>query len=116
MDIKALEKKIRDGNGDYSDVYKLAKASGKDMAKRIEALLKEEFPEGRIPDEEVRRIVSPILRENHKLVTELMAIVIENINKKNGIGLKAVVPEYSMWRENGIVWEIANRSWQDEFY
>ena len=116
MDIKALEKKIRDGKGDFSDVYALAKASGKDMAERIEVLLKEEFPEGRISDEDVRRIVSPILRENHALVTELMAIVIENMYKKNGIGLKATIPEYSMWRENGIVWEIANRSWQDEFY
>ena len=116
MDMTKLEKKIKDGKGTFADVYAFAGASGVDMASRIEVLLKEEFPDGRIPEDDVRRIVAPILRKNHALVSELASIVIERMYKQSGIGLKAVVPEYSMWRENGIIWEITNRSYQDEFY
>lgn len=63
MNIEQLEKKIRDGKGSMSDVYEIAGKTGEEMAEKIERQLQEEFPNGQIPEEDVRRIVSPVLRK-----------------------------------------------------
>lgn len=114
MDIKRLEKKIRNGKGTFKDVNDIAGLSGRRAGERIWKQLNEAFPGGDIPQEEVRKIVSPILRENHKYVCELTSIVINSMYEKSKIGLKAVVPEYSIFRENDFVKEISDRSFEHE--
>lgn len=116
MNIEQLEKKIRDGKGSMADVYEIAGKTGEEMAEKIEKQLQEEFPNGQITEEDVRRIVSPFLRKNHEYIAELSAIVINAMYKANGIGLKAIIPHYNKFRENKIVREISDRSYQDEFY
>lgn len=48
-------------------------------------------------------------------MTELTAIVINEMYRKNGIGLKAVKPEYNKYRENNVVRELSDWSFEDEF-
>lgn len=108
-----LEAKIRSGKGSFKDVHDLAAEAGKVAANVIDANLDEAYPNGNIADDDVRAIVSPVLRKNHKLVTELAAIIINKQYQEAGVGLKAIIPEYDLYRETGIVWKIANESRRD---
>ena len=114
MDLQRLEKKIKDGKGTFSDVGKLAELSGKETARQIGEQLEEAFPKGQISEEDVRRIVSPLLRKNHEYVVEMTKLVINQMYKKAGIGLKAINPEYNIDRENELIKEISARSFKDE--
>ena len=113
--IQQLEARIRK-TGSMKDVQKLASETGKVMAQVIGSNLKEIYPNGQIADADVRAIVSPVMKANHKYVSELSAVVINMMYEKAGVGLKAVIPEYDTYRETGLVWEIANRSFRDGFY
>ena len=111
---KKLEKKIRDGKGTFKDLHALSAASGKDLSAIVMRELKEEFPNGNISEADARRIIRPHLLRNHAYISEMAAAVIDAMNKKAGVGLKAVAPEYNMNRENEIVKEIVDWSQIDE--
>lgn len=108
--IAKLDAKIRSGKGTFKDAHDLAAAAGKIAADVIEANLDEAYPNGNIADDDVRAVVSPVLRRNHEYVTELGAIIINKQYENIGIGLKAIIPKYDLYRETGIVWKIANES------
>lgn len=111
---KKLEKKIRDGKGTFKDLHALSVAAGKELSAVVMRELKEEFPNGNISEADARRIVRPHLLRNHAYISEMAAAVIDAMNKKAGVGLKAVIPEYNAYRENDIVKEIVDWSQTDE--
>lgn len=113
--IQQLEERIRK-TGSMKDVQKLASETGKVMAKVIGSNLKEQYPNGQIADEDARAVVSPVLKANHRYVAEIAAVAINIMYVEAGVGLKAAIPEYDTYRETGLVWEIANRSFHDGFY
>ena len=115
MVINELEKKIQDGKGTFKDASDIAGEFGKTATSEIAKQFKESFPDGSISEEEVRKIVSPIMRKNHDYISNMTCLVIEAMYKKTGVGLKAVVPEYNIQRENDLVKEISERSFMDEF-
>lgn len=115
MDKAKIEKRIREGEGSFSDLDRLSQITGKEMADNIISQLEEEFPGGNISGEDARRIVRPYLLNNHKYISEMAAAVINNMYKKNGVGIKAIMPEYNISRENNLVIEIIKRSQIDEY-
>lgn len=115
MGKEKIEKRIRDGNGTFYDLDMLAQITGKEMADKIIEQLEEEFPGGNVSGEDARRIVRPYLLNNHKYISEMAAAVINNMYKKNGVGIKAIMPEYNISRENNLVIEIIKRSQIDEY-
>ena len=110
--IQRLDARIRK-TGNMTDVQKLADETGKVMAKVVGANLEEQYPNGQIADEDARAIVSPVMKANHAYVSELAAVAINMMYEKSGVGLRAVIPEYDTYREIGLVWKIANRSFAD---
>lgn len=111
---KKLEKKIRDGKGTFKDLHDLSVVSGKELSASVMRELKEKFPSGDISEADARRIVRPHLLKNHAYISDMSAAVINAMHKKAGVGLKAVIPEYSVYRENEIVKEIVDWSQTDE--
>lgn len=114
MDVGKLEKKIRDGKGTFKDLHNLCVESGKALSASVIQQLNEEYPNGNISEEDARRVVHPLMLENHKYVSELSALVINAMYKRNGVGIKAIIPEYNIYQENDIVKEIVDRSRTDE--
>ena len=106
--IAKLDEKIRSGKGGFKDVHDLAAETGKIAADVIEENISERYPDGNVSDDEIRAIVSPILRKNHEYVTELGAAIINKQYQDIGVGLKATIPKYDLYRETGIVWKITN--------
>ena len=106
MDMAKLENKIRAGKGTVADVYKYAGESGKKVGEEVFRQIKEAHPNLQFSENEVRDIVSPILKREYQTISELMSIVINQMYKKAGTGLKAIIPEYNSYRENDIVEQI----------
>ena len=114
--IQRLENKIRSGKGTMKDAGDLGGAAGNVAAKLIGERMKEEFPNGQISAEDVRRVISPILRQMHTYVSEQTSVIINQMYQDAEIGLKAIIPEYDTYRENELVREISSRSFEDGFY
>ena len=103
MDIYQIEKKIRDGNVTISDVYEYAYRSGIIAGEEIFRQVSEAYPNMKFTESDALSIVSPILKGEHDKIYGLMAIVVNQMYKKAGTGLKAIIPEYNPYRENDVV-------------
>ena len=114
MDLKALENRVRNGDGDFKDMHDFVVGYGKEVARRIQSELEIESSNGVMTEADIRQIVSGVLRSAHKLTAELSVIAINRMYEKAGIGLKAVMPEYSLERENEIVAEIMKEYTENE--
>ena len=99
----------------FKELRKATISEGKEAAKRAEEQLHERYPDGQITEDQAREVLSPILRKLHKIVNEMTAETINQMNEAAGIGLKAINPEYDIERENELVAEISRRSFEDGF-
>lgn len=86
---------------------------GRKAAELAEKQLQELYPNGHMTEDQVREVLSPILKKLHDDVNQLSAETINQMNKDAGIGLKALKPEYDIERENELVKEISRRSFED---
>ena len=114
--VQRLESRIKAGKGSMRDAGELGGIAGRIASRLAGERLQKEFPEAKIPEEEVRRIFSPILKQMHTYVAGMTAIIIDEMYEEAGIGLKASSPEYDTSRENEIVKEVSARSFEDGFY
>ncbi len=99
----------------FKELRKKTIAEGREAAKKAEKQLQELYPNGQISEDEVRAVLSPILRKLHDDVNQMSAETINQMNKDASIGLKALKPEYDIARENEMVTEISRRSFEDGF-
>lgn len=112
--IRKLSEKAKNGTLTAKELGRMAAEYGKTAGECIRDQLMEEFPNGNAPEDGVRRIVSPILKQNHKFVSEIAAAYQNEMYRKAGVGLKAAIPEYNKHREDELVKEISQRSFADE--
>lgn len=102
--IKALEAKVRDGTATYIEAQRYAEETGKILAQVLKKHITEEaLPDGRMYYNIAQRILRPTLGENHKLITNITTEVQNTLNKKAGLGLKSIVPEFNQERIDGLV-------------
>lgn len=112
--IRKLSQKADSGKLTSKELNRLAAEYGRIAGECIRDQLVEEYPNGHVSEEDVRRIVSPILRQNHKYVSAVASMFLDAQYRKEGVGLKAVVPDYDLRREDDLVKEISQRSFIDE--
>lgn len=114
--VQKIRKKMEAGTATHKELSRLASLAGEVAGKCMAEQLKEEFPNGQVSEADVRRVISPIMKQNHKFVTE-MAVLLQNTKyEQAGVGLKASPPEYNMKREDELVEEISRRSFEDGFF
>lgn len=102
--IKALEAKVRDGTATYIEIQRYAEETGDILAQVFKKHITEEvLPDGRMYYNIAQRILQPTLGENHKLITDITTQVQNALNKKAGLGIKAIVPELNQERVDGLV-------------
>lgn len=110
--LQALETTVRT-KGDMQSLNKLALEAGHVASEVIRTNLEEASIDQDSTIDEIRRVVSPVLRANHKYVSELAAVSINKMYKSNKIGLKAISPEYNQAREDEIVQMISDKRFVD---
>lgn len=110
--IQSLELMVR-AKGDAKLLNKLALEAGHVAAEVLRVNLEEAAIDQDSTIEEIRSVVSPVLRANHKYISELAAVSINKMYKSNKIGLKAISPEYNQDREDEIVQMISDKRFAD---
>lgn len=108
--IRRLSQKLNGGELNAVEMNKLAAEYGRIAGECISNKLYEEYPTGQILEEDVRRIVSPILKQNHKFISEITAKYQNRQYRNAGVGIKTIIPEYNSYRENELVKDISKRS------
>lgn len=111
--IRVLKQKAEVGTITAKELTRLCELYGEAAGKYIETALTDLFPNGKAASEEIRSVISPILRMNHKLVGEATAMMINFQYKSAGIGIRAVIPEYDIQKEIEIAEEVSRRSFED---
>ena len=105
----AANVKINKGSGSYADLLSLASKSGKKSGDILAGLLRGQYGDGDIPETEAKAILRTCLKDNYDFISERGELVQNAINKKMGVGLKALRPEYNVDRAEGIGTELATR-------
>lgn len=110
--LQGLEFIVR-AKGDMKSLNKLALEAGRVASMVLRANLEEAGIDQNSTVDEIRSIVSPVLRANHKYVSELAAVSINKMYRSSKIGLKAMAPEYNQGREDEIVQMISDKRFED---
>lgn len=96
--------KIRSHMATYSEANEFSIACGEMLAKSFKKYLTTEvLPEGRMWYNIASRILTPTLRHNYSLITDVTDSAQRIFNDNNGIGLKPVTPAFNTNRLNGLI-------------
>lgn len=102
--IASLYARVRDGTATYVEAQDFALETGDVLAQAFKKhITADALPNGKMYYNIAKRILQPTLEENHALITDVAKQVQESLNKKAGIGLKAVAPEVNQERIDGLV-------------
>lgn len=110
--VQALEAAVR-VKGDMQSLNKLSLEAGHIASEVLRANLDEAAIDQSSTIEDIRSVVSPVLKANHKYVSELAVMSIDKMYKSGRIGLKAITPEYNQAREDEIVQMISDMRFTD---
>ena len=107
--ITVLHERIRDGTATYQEANEFAIAIGESLAEAFKNHLSADIlPDGRMYYNIASRIIPETLQHNHELITEVAAKIQEDLNKRAGIGIKAIKPELNEDRIKGLVEKVSN--------
>ena len=107
--ITVLYERIRDGTATYQEANEFAIEIGESLAEAFKNHLSADIlPDGRMYYNIASRIIPETLQHNHELITEVAAKIQEDLNKRAGIGIKAIKPELNEDRIKGLVEKVSN--------
>lgn len=101
--IRSLTKLVEQGKADYKDMDELAVEMGDSLAKAYKEITADELPDSKMYYNIADRVVRPTMEELHQDVVSNAEKVQTALNKKAGLGLKAVVPLVDENRIQGIL-------------
>ena len=107
--IRALYKRIQEGNATYADAEDYAYLVGQVLSQAFgNHLSSAVLPDGRMYYNIADRVLRPLLEEDHGIISNAAAMVQTALNKKAGIGLKAQTVAVNTGRIDGIVGKVSN--------
>lgn len=111
--IARISKRIRDGTATLVDAHRYAQYTGEALSKAlVQNITADSLPDGKLYYNIAKRTVTPALKECHVIVNDVSAQIQEIVDKKAGIGLKALKADFPDKRINGLVDKLTS---YDEF-
>lgn len=96
------------GNTTYREANEAAKEIGEILARAYQKYLgQEHMPQEQVVYELAREILSPTMYHDHETVAEIAATAQENLNKKAGVGIRAIRPEFDQSKVDSLAGRIA---------
>lgn len=96
-----LRFKIEDGKGNYEDVSNYAVRLGELLSQALKHRVSaKDLPDGKLYYNIAEKLLGPLLKENHELISYAARITQQSLNKAAGLGVKAVVPKLDQERLN----------------
>ena len=108
--VEDVLKKVEAGKATTKDLKDLAKATGLIVGQLLADAVEAEYPDGMLSKEDARRIISPVLRENHNFVAKAALEIQRKAYEPADLKLRPLVPEYNEMRESDFAEEISRRS------
>lgn len=100
---------------EFQVVQQLAEKTGLTASEVLWRGLNKQFPDGNIPEEAAKAIVTPVLHENYTVVSEVTETVQKDILEEAGVGINPLVPPFNKDRADGIAKAAANGASAAEF-
>ena len=107
--LAPLIRRIQEGKATYADVEKLASRTGIRAGRLLADQLTALSVDGRVSKEQARALLMGMTRHNYDVVSGAAADVQENLNRRAGLGLKAVRPEFNRNRVEGLITEVVGK-------
>lgn len=102
--LARMSAKIRDGTATQIDGHTYAEHLGRNASKALrEVITPDRLPDGKLYYNIATRTVVPTLENNQALVNEAASLIQQSIDKKTGIGLRSVNPQFPVERINGLI-------------
>lgn len=102
--LARVSAKIRDGTATQIDGHTYAEHIGRNASKALqEVITPDRLPDGKLYYNIATRTVVPTLQNNQALVNDAASLIQQSIDKKTGIGLKSVNPQFPVERINGLI-------------
>lgn len=108
-EVSSLVQKIQEGRGTYADADRLASLTGRSTGKAVADGLAQNSVDGKVAEEVARAALIRPLEHNYNIVADACETVQKSLNKKAGLGLNAVRPEFNRDRAEGLVTEILGK-------
>lgn len=115
--IQNLRERFDNGRGGFLQAEHYAAEAGRLLSNAFKANLTEEIlPNGRVYYNIANRIIPPMLQSDYEDITAQTAKVVKRLNEEEGIGLNAVIPDFSDEenRVKGLVDGISNQDTLDK--
>ena len=113
--IRELYRKVEQGNATYKEANEFAIEVGELLSGSFKKNLSSSvLPDGRMYYNIADRIIRDTLGNNYELVADISAKIQEILNKKAGIGIKAIKPKINEDKVRGIVDIVSGKEKYDE--
>lgn len=113
--IRELYRKVEQGNATYKEANEFAIEVGELLSGSFKKNLSSSvLPDGRMYYNIADRIIRDTLGNNYELVADISTKVQEILNKKAGIGIKAIKPKINEDKVRGIVDIVSGKEKYDE--
>ena len=107
--------KIRSRVATYKEANEFSIQCGEMLARSINKYVTADvLPEGRMWYNIATRILTPTLRNNYSLITDVTDEAQSIFNEKNGIGFKPITPAFNTNRLNGLIDKVSNAENYDD--
>lgn len=107
--------KIRSRVATYKEANEFSIQCGEMLARSINKYVTADvLPEGRMWYNIATRILTPTLRNNYSLITDVTDAAQSIFNEKNGIGFKPITPAFNTNRLNGLIDKVSNAENYDD--
>ena len=113
--IRELYRKVEQGNATYKEANEFAIEVGELLSGSFKKNLSSSvLPDGRMYYNIADRIIRDALGNNYELVADISAKIQEILNKKAGIGIKAIKPKINEDKVRGIVDIVSGKEKYDD--
>lgn len=113
--IRELYRKVEQGNATYKEANEFAIEVGELLSGSFKKNLSSSvLPDGRMYYNIADRIIRDTLGNNYELVADISAKIQEILNKKAGIGIKAIKPKINKDKVRGIVDIVSGKEKYDD--
>ena len=106
--VKAIYKKVSRGEATYREAETFATTAGEVLSQGINRAFDGSLPNDIIYFNIAEKVLSPMLKQNYNLISEVSEFVQTDLNVKAGIGLKTIKPKINKDRADGLVLQLTN--------
>lgn len=115
QEISRLYGLVNDNKATYAQAQSFAEETGNILSEVLKKhLTVEQLPDGKLYYNIANRVLTPTLKENHRLVSDISMQIQTKLNREAGIGIKAVRPEINEDRIHGIVDKVSELTEQEK--